>query len=70
MGRRLLVAALLLGVSTACTPVKPWERDVLARPDMAFEPDSLESARRAHVFFSKEGTLQGGGSGGGGCGCN
>ena len=50
--------------------VKPWERDLLARPDMAFDPDPLRSARRNHIFFSKEAALVGGGVGGGGCGCN
>jgi hypothetical protein len=69
-----LAAALLgpavLGAAAGCAPVRPWERDVLARPDMAFEPDGLEAKRRSHVFFSKEASLQGGGAGGGGCGCN
>ena len=65
-----LLASALLGAVAGCAPVKPWERDVLARPDMAFEADGLEAKRRSHVFFSKEGSLQGGGSGGGGCGCN
>jgi hypothetical protein len=50
--------------------VKPWERDLLARPDMAWEPDPLESARHGHVYFSKEAAMSGGGDGGGGCGCN
>jgi hypothetical protein len=50
--------------------VKPWERDVLSRSDMAWEGDKLYAGRRAHIFFSKEGSLVGGGAGGGGCGCN
>jgi uncharacterized protein DUF4266 len=50
--------------------VKPWERAVLARPDMSWEPDSLEAARRNHTYFSKEATMPGGSAGGGGCGCN
>jgi hypothetical protein len=50
--------------------VKPWERNLLAREDMAWEPDSLRSLRRTHIFLSKEGSLVGGGTGGGGCGCN
>jgi hypothetical protein len=69
-------AALLLALPLAacalagCASVRPWERGALARPDMAWEPDSLEATRRAHVFFSKEASLEGGGAGGGGCGCN
>lgn len=53
-----------------CTVVKPWERDVLARRDMAFEPDPIEGTRRSHIYFSKEASLGGGSTGGGGCGCN
>jgi hypothetical protein len=50
--------------------VKPWERDLLAREEMAWEPDPLLARRHAHIYFSKEGSLVGGGAGGGGCGCN
>jgi hypothetical protein len=50
--------------------VKPWERDLLSREDMAWEPDPLLALRRSHIHFSKEATLIGGGAGGGGCGCN
>jgi hypothetical protein len=63
------LAALLL-TATGCTAVKPWERDVLARPDMAWEPDALEARRSSHIHYSKEASLPGGGAGGGGCGCN
>ncbi len=64
----LLLAAALL--ASGCTQVKPWERDILARPDMAWDPDPAEATRRGHVYFSKEASLIGGGAGGGGCGCN
>jgi hypothetical protein len=50
--------------------VKPWEREVLARPDMAWESDAHRGTQRSHIFFSKEGSLLGGSAGGGGCGCN
>jgi hypothetical protein len=50
--------------------VKPWERDLLARPEMGLVPDASEAQRRNHIFFSKEASLGGGGAGGGGCGCN
>ena len=56
--------------SSGCVQVKPWERELLAREDMKWTPDSLEGNMRAHIFFSKEGALVGGGAGGGGCGCN
>lgn len=50
--------------------VKPWERAVLSRNDMAWVPDPLEGARRNHTFFSKEASMPGGSAAGGGCGCN
>jgi hypothetical protein len=62
--------ALLLAAGTGCAAVKPWERDVLALPEMAWDPDPLEAKRDAHVRYSKEAALPGGGAGGGGCGCN
>ena len=67
----LLVAAALLTLTrTGCVVVKPWEKDLIARRSMAFESDSLEAAREAHIYFSKEASLPGGSGGGGGCGCN
>ena len=65
----LLAAAALLG-ATGCASIKPWERDQLAREDMAWDPDRVEAQFRSHVYFSKEASLPGGGAGGGGCGCN
>ena len=50
--------------------VKPWERDILARRAMSWQPDRLQALRRAHIHFSKEASLSGGSAGGGGCGCN
>ena len=67
------VTALLLGLSllaTACAGAKPWEREQLGRPEMAFTPDAHEAAFEGHVYFSKEGSTLGGDAGGGGCGCN
>jgi hypothetical protein len=64
-----LLFLVVLGCG-ACAPVQPWERDILAMPEMAFDPDPMESRRSQHVYFSKEASLPGGGVGGGGCGCN
>lgn len=63
-----LLASLLL--ASGCAVVKPWERDQLGRPEMAWDPDPLEAAHRDHIFHSKEGSLPGSEAGGGGCGCN
>ena len=61
-----LASALLPG----CAGVKPWERGMLSRRDMAWDPDPLEAQRRNHVYWSKEAAMTGGSGGGGGCGCN
>ena len=66
----LLLAPLLLGGCAQLAQLKPWEKELHARDDMAWNPDPLEAALRAHVQFSKEATMPGGGGGGGGCGCN
>jgi hypothetical protein len=66
----IVAAAAILITVSGCTVVKPWERDLLARRDMAFESDTLEAAREAHIYFSKEASMPGGSGGGGGCGCN
>jgi hypothetical protein len=68
-----LLALLLLAASLlpGCAGVRPWERELLSRRDMSWQPDALEAQRRSHVYFSKEAAgLAGGGGGGGGCGCN
>jgi hypothetical protein len=65
-----LCLPLLLVAAAGCAPVRAWERDDLARPDMQWDPDPLEATRRNHVYWSKEASLPGGGAGGGGCGCN
>ena len=67
---RVAGVLLLVLLAGACTGVRPWERDTLARQDMQWQPDPLEAEMRAHIAFSKEGALVGGGTGGGGCGCN
>ncbi|WP_369600811.1 DUF4266 domain-containing protein [Hahella sp. SMD15-11] len=61
-----LVSALLAG----CAEVKPWQRGELARTEMAFDPDAMQSSLKDHVYFSKEASSGGATAGGGGCGCN
>lgn len=63
-----LVAACAF--ASACQHVEPWERNVLGRPDMAWETDDLAATQENHTYFSKEAALPGGSAGGGGCGCN
>ena len=56
--------------SPGCAGVEPWDRDVLARPDMQIVSDPIEAAADEHIYFSKEASSGGQGFGGGGCGCN
>lgn len=72
IGRLVVCAALfaLLGAQIGCANVKPWERDALAREDMAWDSDPQWSQLQGHIRFSKEAGMPGNTGGGGGCGCN
>jgi len=65
----LLPTTLIIG---GCTNlgVQPWERDLLAKPEMQLIADPIEAALDDHIYFSKEASSGGRGFGGGGCGCN
>ena len=67
---RLCLVGSVLAVIAGCAGVEPWDRDVLARPDMQIVSDPLEAAVDDHIYFSKEASSGGQGFGGGGCGCN
>lgn len=67
-GVLLLVAGALL--LSGCATVKPWDRDLLAKPEMRLSPHSLLGAVDEHIYFSKEGSMGGSTVTGGGCGCN
>jgi len=72
MNKRTVRIALLtvIGGLAGCATVEPWDRDVLARPDMQIVSDPSEVAADEHIYFSKEASSGGQGFGGGGCGCN
>jgi starvation-inducible outer membrane lipoprotein len=65
-----LTLALSLSACLSITPVQPWEKGQLAKPDMAFDADPLDKLFKEHTYSSKESALGGAGVGGGGCGCN
>ena len=67
---RYVLVSLFILVNTACNTVKPWEKAVLSKSEMAWEPQGLESALINHVNFSKEASSGGLSAVGGGCGCN
>lgn len=50
--------------------VRPWERDLLAKPAMQLSVMPLIDAIDDHTYFSKEAATGGRSFGGGGCGCN
>jgi hypothetical protein len=71
--RALAVLALVAGAA-GCSGVEPWvkpyERENLADPIMAWDRDPVASSYMRHVYESREGARGGGGGAGGGCGCN
>ncbi|HXS92743.1 MAG TPA: DUF4266 domain-containing protein [Steroidobacteraceae bacterium] len=67
--KKIPLFLVLLGLA-GCAGVQPWERDVLARPEMSLDSAPLDAAIDDHIYFSKEASSGGRGFGGGGCGCN
>ncbi len=71
---KIVFAAAVFATITACSPIQPWvkpfEREHLADPIMAFDRNPVSSAYLDHVFEAREGARGASGSAGGGCGCN
>ena len=69
---KLTLLAPLIVSATGCASlgVEPWERDLLAKDEMALNASPIDSALDDHIYFSKEASSGGKGFGGGGCGCN
>jgi Domain of unknown function (DUF4266) len=68
---KLLAALALVSLAGAgCARVKPYERELLAKPIMTFQPDPYEDVLDLHMLEAREGAVGGYGSAGGGCGCN
>jgi hypothetical protein len=74
--RALLTACALLAIAvlSGCSPVQPWvkpyEREHLADPIMAFDRDPVASAFLEHVYEVRNASRGATGAAGGGCGCN
>lgn len=70
--KRVICLLTLCWFLSACSNlgVEPWERDVLAKPEMSLNSESLDLGLDDHVYFSKEGSSGGRAIAGGGCGCN
>jgi len=71
---RLLMTLLLLWVIAGCSSLEPWvkpyERQNLADPIMAFSRAPVSDTYLNHVHGAREGARGAEGSAGGGCGCN
>lgn len=65
-----LCVAAAASAGCARLGVKPWERDLLAKPAMQLDAAPLASGIDDHIYFSKEAATGGRAFGGGGCGCN
>jgi hypothetical protein len=66
----MLSLPLLLCACSIQPWVKPYERDRLADPIMAWDRDAISGAYLDHIRESREGSRGGTGGAGGGCGCN
>jgi len=66
----LIGAALFLNACGIQPWVKPYERDRLADPIMAWDRDAISAAYMDHIRETREGSRGATGGAGGGCGCN
>lgn len=73
-GLPTLAAAALVLMTAACSNIQPWvkpyERDRLADPIMAWDRDAISAGYLDHIREAREGSRGATGSAGGGCGCN
>jgi hypothetical protein len=66
----LLAAAALFAGCSVQPWVKPYEREHLADPIMAFDRAPVASSFMDHVYEVRNAARGGTGAAGGGCGCN
>jgi len=71
-GSRFVLAIVLVTLASGCASmhVRAFERDVLAKPEMALDHEANDLSMDDHIYFSREGSAGGRAFGGGGCGCN
>ena len=67
--RFLAIAAMTTCLWGCGLGPKPWDKDLMARREMAPVVHPLLSAAEDHAYFSKEGSSGGRTFAGGGCGC-
>jgi hypothetical protein len=71
---RAAALLLLMVAAGGCSRVEPWvkpyERENIADPIMAWDRDPASSSYMRHVYEAREGARGAVGASGGGCGCN
>ena len=67
---KVLFSCALLILASGCETLKPWERDLLAKPEMQLNDDVNQGALNDQVFASKEAASGSATASGAGCGCN
>ena len=69
---KLSILTISIMLTTGCSNlgVEPWERDLLAKRQMALTSNPIDAALDDHIYFSKEASSGGRSFAGGGCGCN
>ncbi|MBI3526180.1 MAG: DUF4266 domain-containing protein [Betaproteobacteria bacterium] len=73
MIRTLITATALCLPLVGCASigsVEPWQKGVLAKPEMSFDDEQASTRYNEHIYSSRETTAGGASVGGGGCGCN
>jgi len=65
-----VIMLTLLASGCSSLGVEPWQRDLLAKEEMALTSAPVDAALDDHIYFSKEASSGGRSFGGGGCGCN
>lgn len=68
--RILLISLVALTSACSSLGVQPWERDLLAKDEMALNSSPVDASLDDHIYFSKESSSGGRSFAGGGCGCN
>lgn len=66
---RLVIALGIVVATTHCVEVQPWERGILAKPQMQTNRHTLQDAARTHIQNSREAAPATDVAAGGGCGC-
>ncbi|XPF93977.1 DUF4266 domain-containing protein [Colwellia sp. RE-S-Sl-9] len=70
--KHTILIVSIVALTSACSSlgVQPWERDLLAKDEMALNSSPIDASLDDHIYFSKESSSGGRGFAGGGCGCN